>query len=247
MLNGVQAQFLHESVNQVRQTLATDYNAASIYLANAVFTATAKDGSQRSKPQRNISGIYTGKYSVEEWAALSGSEKQEVQRLHREKKNGRDDKGNQGRGNPNANHNHTGRGRGGQGRGHLVNGEKGRAGGRGNIRQVQQVQLAPYDEEVEPTDDDWVYDVDEASEKKHWKPKKETQSPGKYRRIATMLTRYIGTVTSDEPGRCELDSHADNTMLGKDAIVLEMYEGQRNMFTATKRMCPWRDFYARHA
>ena len=108
---------------------------------------------------------------------------------------------------------------------------RGRVGGRGIVRQVQQVQFQPTPETIEadPVKDEWVYDAAEMEEDLPLEPRMSTgsESPENYRRIATILARKIGSVTSNETGRCELDSHADNCMLGRDAMVLEVYEGQR--------------------
>jgi len=169
LLNGIQVSFLNESVNQVRQTLATDYNQASIYLANAVLTATVRDGFQRNKPQRHISLVHFGRYSDEDWANLTDTEKQEVQRIRRERNGARGGRGGRNTGDIGGdrrgqNHkNHSGRSNKNHGRGRGGSSARGRVGGRGIVRQVQQVQFQPTPEiiEADPVKDEWDYDATE--------------------------------------------------------------------------------------
>ena len=264
LLKGIKAPFLFESINQVRQTIPGDYHAASIYLANAVLTASANDVHQRGKPQRHISRVHTGRYSDEDWEALSSNEKQEVQRLRKENRSGRgrtQGRTHAGR-NGHSNQGRTqgrvqGRGRGGRGqgrgRGRNENGGRGQPAGRDITRQVQQVQGYELNEveEEEPVEDDWVYDVDnydEAEENVPLEPRRGTTTTrgiNKYRRIATILVRRIGSVSFNEPGRCELDTHADNCMLGKDALVLEVYEGQKFQVYGYKKDAPTERYLCR--
>jgi len=187
LLHAIKAPFLFDSVNLVRQLHPADYNEASIYIANAILQKGVNSEYERNKPHRHISEIHTGRYTEEEWAALSDTEKREVQRLRKERKSGHGGRGetqgrsngNQGRGRS-QNHN-QGRGRGrqgrGQGRGRGGSGSgRGRPGGRGIIRQVQQVQGHEIDYEKEPQefDDEWEYDADEAVDDAPIEPRRGT-------------------------------------------------------------------------
>ena len=97
ILNGIQCSYLSETVNQVRQTLATNYAQASIYLANAVITVTATQNLLRNnRSPRGIAKVRTGRYSDEDWAALNASERTEVHRRRNEKNQGRGERGESG-------------------------------------------------------------------------------------------------------------------------------------------------------
>ena len=86
----------------------------------------------------------------------------------------------------------------------------------------------------------WTYDIDDATDPDDVvEPSRSNQGPSrstkttrrvhfgksKFRRVA--VVRRIGSIQADDGGNCELDSHADNSMLGRDARILEMYQGQR--------------------
>jgi hypothetical protein len=52
----------------------------------------------------------------------------------------------------------------------------------------------------------------------------------KFRLVSVIQVRKLVSVTSQQQGRCELDSHADNSMLGKGARVLEEYSDKFQVF-----------------
>ena len=120
------------------------------------------------------------------------------------------------------------------GRGQGENESRGASQGRG-LRQIRQVAAEEVYEEEDYEEQDWSYDADAATGPDQvLEPspirrgtKQVRFAESKYRRVAVFCVRRIGSVMSDESGRCELDSHADNVMLGRDAKILEMYEGQK--------------------
>lgn len=250
-LKGVQAPFLSESVTIARQIYATNYKDACLHLANAVLTVTSRNDFQRGRPQRNVSGVFTGRYSHEDWSALSDAEKQEVRRIREQQQGNRGGRSDRGRGSHSGGRDGTknlqgrsdggrsGRG-GGRGRGRV--GARGRGAARNNIRQVQQVHQEPQDEPSDDdVDEDWEYEVDEAGEDEPVKPTRQPRKipAGKFRRVnSAILVRRVGSVFSNEAGRCELDSHADNCVLGRDAVILEVYEGQKFQVYGYKKDIP---------
>ena len=69
LLHGIECTYWFESVNYVRQNLATNYAQASIYLANAVLTATAtRNPLRNNRPHRDMAKVHAGRYKKDTYS-----------------------------------------------------------------------------------------------------------------------------------------------------------------------------------
>jgi hypothetical protein len=194
-----------------------------------------------------------GRLPHHEWNALSYSERAEIRRKRRESDNtyqgerdnheqgGRVQGGryhNRGRGGRDGRTSGRGRfaarGQGGRGR---DNSHNGRGRGGGAKRNISMVSHDNEDDEQYYEDDDYEYEygeeddvpIDQPNQRHVHFPDDDHKRTRSFRAIER-VDRHISDVDASEPSqpysRAEMDSHADNCVVGRDALILEEYPDQ---------------------